>query len=104
MSESSNALAHGVVSPLETKRSRGDAGENVEEHKSKRSRDRDRADPPEGNQDGTQENQSQKENQNQPDIPESEEYIEPKEPTIPPLPTAAEWIEHQLTHIPFKPW
>ena len=103
MSESQNAFTHRVVSPLETKRSRGDAGENDGENQGKRRRDRDRADPPEGNQDGIQENQGNQEPK-EPENPEPEEYLEPKEPTVPPLPTAAEWIEHQLTHMPYKPW
>ena len=34
----------------------------------------------------------------------SEEFIEPKEPTAPPAPTTAEWIEHQITHMPYKSW
>ena len=33
-----------------------------------------------------------------------EEFLEPKEPVAPPAPTAAEWIEHQITHMPYKAW
>ena len=97
-------MGHGVVSPLETKRSRGDAGEKVEEARNKRSRDRDRVDPPEGNQDGDDENHKGNPEERMPDDPEPEEFINPESPTTPPLPTTAEWIEHQIAHIPFKPW
>ena len=79
----------------------------MEEQRSKRSRDRDRADPPEGNQDGYQANQENQEGnpkEQTPDNPEPEEFIDPEGPTTPPSPTTAEWIEHQITHIPFKPW
>ena len=33
-----------------------------------------------------------------------EEFLEPKEPPAPPAPTTAEWIEHQITHMPYKAW
>ena len=39
-----------------------------------------------------------------PEDPEPEEYINPKGPTTPPSPTTAEWISHQITHMPYKPW
>ena len=99
MSENQRVFGCGVVSPFETKRSRGEPGETGEPS-SKRSRDRDRTDHSEGDQNGTQENQENRES----DTPEPEEFVEPKEPTTPPAPTAAEWIEHQITHIPYKPW
>ena len=72
----------------------------MEEPRNKRNRDRAREDHPEGDQEGTP---NQNQNQN-PDDPKPDEYLQPKEPTIPPSPTAAEWIEHQITHMPYKPW
>ena len=32
------------------------------------------------------------------------EYIEPNEIPVPPAPTSEEWIKHQITHMPYKPW
>ena len=62
----------------------------MEEHKSKRSRDRDRADPPEGNQDGYLGKDNENQAESTPDDPEPEEFIDPKGPTTPPSPTTAE--------------
>ena len=78
----------GAISPLETKRSRGDAGENVEENRSKKGRPRE-------NQNQEEEEEEETENKDQiPEDPEPEEFIDPKGPTTPPSPTAAEWIEN----------
>ena len=99
MSKNENVFINGAVSPLETKRSRGESGD-AGEPGNKRSRDRNREDHPEGNQDEGQENQ----NKEDPDQPEPEEFLNPKGPTTPPSPTTAEWIQHQITHMPYKPW
>ena len=48
------------------------------------------------------ENESQGiENQNEQEV---EEYRNPNHPTAPSAPTKEEWIEHQITHVPFRPW
>ena len=65
----------------------------MEEDRSKRIRARDQE----------KENQETIEEQ-KPEDPEPEEYINPKGPTTPPSPTTAEWISHQITHMPYKPW
>ena len=57
MSKNENVFINGAVSPLETKRSRGESGD-AGEPGNKRSRDRNREDHPEGNQDEGQENQN----------------------------------------------
>ena len=33
-----------------------------------------------------------------------EDSISPPEPSIPQAPSKEEWIQHQITHIPFKNW
>ena len=85
MNKNENVFVNGAVSPLETKRSRGESGD-AGEPGSKRSRDRNPDNHPEGNQDEGQENRSNEES----DQPEPEEFILPKGPTTPPSPTTAE--------------
>ena len=45
---------------------------------------------------------SPKENQTQEE--EEEEYRIPNHPPVPYVPKKGEWIEHQITHMPYKPW
>ena len=54
----------------------------------------------EENKDDKNENQGI-ENQNE---QEDEEYRNPNHPTAPSAPTKEEWIEHQITHVPYKSW
>ena len=72
------------ISPLENKRMRasGMAGDENQENK-----------------DDKNENQGI-ENQNE---QENEEYRNQNHPTAPSAPTKEEWIEHQITHVPFRP-
>ena len=51
----------------------------------------------EENKDDTNENQGV-ENQNE---QKNEEYRNQNHPTAPGAPTKEEWIEHQITHVPF---
>ena len=42
-------------------------------------------------------------NQSQDQLSE-QQFQQPNEMPVPPVPTKEEWTEHQVTHIPFKPW
>ena len=46
------------------------------------------------NENGNEENENKEE--------EEEEYRSPIHPPIPYTPTKQEWIEHQVTHVPYK--
>ena len=43
-------------------------------------------------------------NELNPNEQSEQQFQQPAEMPVPPVPTKEEWTEHQITHIPFKPW
>ena len=43
-------------------------------------------------------------NELNPNDQNEQQFQQPNEMPVPPVPTKEEWTEHQITHVPFKPW